>query len=78
MLKKSLILSTAIVTTVLSGCALHPPATHEELCNQLQRQAVMYASNRNIEAQYTTHTQQQDFQNKLKAANCGGNVDTSL
>ena len=78
--KKRLIMLIYVFNLLIfsNGCAINSPKTYQKspetnqaLCNELKRQAVFNASNRNIEATYTTLAQKQAFANKLKAANCG-------
>lgn len=70
-MSKFLILSLSILAAVITtGCALHSPGSHAELCSQLRSQYVYNSIDTNITAVTTTRYQKQELIDKLKANNC--------
>lgn len=67
-----LFLSMGLLTlaSAMTGCAMHGPASHEELCNQLRSQLIYNSIDHNITATTTTDAQKQITIDKLKLNNC--------
>lgn len=70
-MSKFLLLSLSILAALITtGCALHGPGSHEELCSQLRSQYIYNSTDTNITAVTTTGYQKQELIDKLKANNC--------